>query len=138
MKKQCWPKMWLLNLWNWTHLYPKKAQIEQKFIMVFNENLQEIVPWFWLIFDGSFWFSLSSRGKFGAKLDQKLKLWVLWKILYTNVSFLKSFKSHLYNYEDYLWSKLQLSLTFFTGLLPPNLPKWANWILKQNKCCCSF
>ena len=28
------------------HLYPKKAQIEQKVITVFNENSKEIGPWF--------------------------------------------------------------------------------------------
>ena len=32
------------------HLYPKKAQIEQKVITVFNENSKEIGPWFiWII-----------------------------------------------------------------------------------------
>ena len=45
------------------------------------------------------------------------------KILCKNLSFLKSFKWHLYNYEDYMWSKYQLSLMLFTGVIPPKRPK---------------
>ena len=39
------------------------------------------------------------------------------------MSFLKSFKWHLYNYEDYLWSKFQLNLTLLTGVIAPNPSK---------------
>ena len=42
-------KLWPPDLWPWTHLYFKKAQIEQKVIIVFIENWKEIGPWFWMI-----------------------------------------------------------------------------------------
>ena len=45
------------------------------------------------------------------------------KIFCKNLSFLKSFKWHLYNYEDYLWSKFQLNLMLFTGVIAPKPPK---------------
>ena len=56
----------------------------------------------------------------GLKLDQKLERWV--KTLCKNSSFSKSFKWHLYDYEDYLWSKFHLNLTLFTGVIAPNPP----------------
>ena len=49
LEKWCWHKLWPLDLWRWAHLFPKKAQIEQKVIIIFVENWKEIRPWFWLI-----------------------------------------------------------------------------------------
>ena len=47
-----------------------------------------------------------------------------------NSIFSKCFKRHLYNYENYLWAKYQLNLTFFTrGFLAVNwAPKWTKTV----------
>ena len=52
----------------------------------------------------------------GSRLHQALKTLGTLKILCKNLSFSKSFKWHLWNYEDYLWSKFQLKLKLFTGV----------------------
>ena len=48
-----------------------------------------------------------------------------------NLRFSKFFKWHLYNYEDCLWSKFQLNLTFFTGVIALNPRKWAHRVMNQ-------
>ena len=45
LKNRCQHKLWSLDLWPWINLYPKKAQIEQKIIIVFIEIWKEIGPW---------------------------------------------------------------------------------------------
>ena len=55
-------------------------------------------------------------------MDQKPKTLGTLKILSKNQSFSKPIKWHLYNYEDYLWTKFQLNLTLLTGVFVPNPP----------------
>ena len=40
------------------------------------------------------------------------------------LKFSKFFELCLYNYEDTLWSKFQLNLTWFTEFVAPDPPKW--------------
>ena len=47
----------------------------------------------------------------GVKVGPKTQTLGTVKILCKNLSFSKSFKWHLHNYEDYPWSKFQLNLT---------------------------
>ena len=49
LKKWCQLKLLPLDLWPWAHLFPRKAQMVQKLIIVFIENWKEKEPWFWLI-----------------------------------------------------------------------------------------
>ena len=50
-----------------------------------------------------------------------------------NLRFLKCFKGYLCNYEDFPWSNFQPSLTLFTGVIAPNLPKRPNRVMNQKK-----
>ena len=141
-------KLWHPDLWPWAHLYLKKAQIEEKVIIVFIDTWKEIGSWFWLIWIAwwlnffleyiySVWFWPSSGIQ---TLDPSCK----------NLIFPKNLEWHLYNYEDYLWSKFQLNLTLFTGVITPSPPTSPhppkktqngpepNWVLNQKKGSCFF
>ena len=103
------------------HLQPKKYQIEQKVIIASIESWMEIGPWFWLIWIAPwlFWISVIFRGYIEVKVGPKTQILGA-SCLCLKSSFSRGFKRHLYNDEDYLCSKFQLNLTFFTGVIVPH------------------
>ena len=89
-----------LDLWPWAHLYPRKARIVQKLIIVFIENWKEIGPWSWLIWI-TWWLlfiSIILRGWTGVKVWPNTQ--TLGKSCHCkNLSSSKRFEWHFY----YLW-----------------------------------
>ena len=116
-----------------TLLYPKKAQIEQKVIIVFIESRKEIGLWSWIIWIavGYFWFRLSSGGKLGSRLDQKLKLCVhhlsLWKLEFSKIQEIVFVQ---------LWGLLVVRMTaqfnvVYWSYCPKTHQNGHNWVLDQ-------
>ena len=71
----------------------------------------------------------------GVKVGPKIRTLCM-SYLCKNWSFSKCFTWYLYNYETYLWSKFQLNLTLFTGVVAPQ--KTQNGISWTNNSKCFF
>ena len=114
---------------------PRKAEIEQKVIILFIENWKQIGPRFWTIWIALwiilflqviylFGFWPSSGGKLESKLDQKCKIWV--SPVSVKIHFFQnSFNGICTTMNTTRGQNFSSIWRFLLKLFPEKTPKWA-------------